>query len=212
MPDTVEMIVDTFPHPTITPMQGIPSFVSIRQIQVELNANASSIHSNLGPFLTVLPTTYVTLSDVSLVIPENPGPLPVIPAQMSASAAADTRTEYTELNRIFNQYIAIDLALKSQIIKSVDDLYMKALKHRITGYVNVTTREMANPLYLSYGKMTPQDLQLLDEDMKKPYDPHLPIKNLFEQIENGKDLVEATGAPYADSKPMNIAYNLISLE
>ena len=215
MPDSIETIVDTFPHPTLTPVQGIPTFASIRQIQVELNANASSIHSNLGNgqlgllFLTVSPATYATLSDVPFEIPVNPGPVPVIPAQMSARAAADARTEHAELKRVFNQYIATDAALKSQIIKSVDDLYLKALKHRITGYANITTREMLNHLYTSYGKMTPQDLQLLDEDMKKPYDPHLPIENLYEQIENGKDLTEAAGAPYADSQLLNIAYNLV---
>ena len=133
MPDSIETIVDTFPHPTLTPIQGIPTFASIRQIQVELNANASSIHSNLGNgqlgllFLTVSPATYETLSDVPFEIPVNPGPVPVIPAQMSARAAADARTEHVELKRVFDQYIATDAALKSQIIKSVDDLCLKAL-------------------------------------------------------------------------------------
>ena len=48
MPDSIEPIVDSLPHPTLTAIEGIPSFATIRQIQVELNANASSIHSNLG--------------------------------------------------------------------------------------------------------------------------------------------------------------------
>ena len=69
---------------------------------------------------------------------------------------------------------------------------------------------MLNQLYASYGKMTPQDLQLLDKDMKKSYDPHLQIENLFQQIENRKDLAEAAGALYAESKLLNIAYNLVS--
>jgi len=57
--------------------------------------------------------------------------------------------------------------------------------------------------------MTPQDLQHLDEDMKKSYDPHLPIETLFDQIENAKDLAQAAGAPYAKSQLLNIAYNLV---
>jgi len=110
---------------------------------------------------------------------------------------------------MFNEYIRTDKALKSQIILAVEDLYIKALKHRITGYANITTRAMLEHLYNSYGKMTPQDLQHLDENMKKPYDPHLPIENLFDQIENAKDLANAAGAPYADNQLLNTAYNLV---
>ena len=74
------------------------------------------------------------------------------------------------------------------------DLYLKTLKHFITGYANVSTLEMLNHLNTSYGKMTPQDLQLLDSEMKAPYDPQLPIENLYEQIENAKDVAEVAGA------------------
>jgi len=68
---------------------------------------------------------------------------------------------------------------------------------------------MLQHLYTSYEKITPQDLQHLDEDMKTPYDPHMPIENLFDQIEHAQDLAEAAGAPYADSRLLNAAYNLV---
>ena len=58
---------------------------------------------------------------------------------------------------------------------------------------------MLEHLYNSFEKMTPQDLQMLGEKMKKPHNPHLPIETLYKQIENGKDLTEAAGAPYADN-------------
>ena len=215
MPDSVESIIETFPHPTLTPIDGLPAFATIRQIQVELNANSSSIHSNLGDgqlgllYLTVSQATYDSLSDVPFIPPVNPGPVPIIPRASTAREAADARVEHAENKRVFNQYIATDKALKSQIIQAVHDLYLKTLKHRITGYANVSTREMLNHLYTSYGKMTPQDLQLLDSEMKTPYDPQLPIENLYEQIENAKDVAEAAGAPYADNQILNIAYNLV---
>ena len=215
MPDSIDSIVDSFPHPTLTAIEGIPSFATIRQLQVELNANASSIHSNLGDgqlgllFLTVSQATYNTLSNVPFIPPENPGPVPIIPRGSSARDTADARVQHAEEKRMFNEYIATDKALKSQIIQAVDDLYLKALKHRITGYANVSTRAMLEHLYSSYGKMTPQDLQQLDEDMKRPYDPHMPIENLFDQIEHAQDLAQAAGAPYADAQLLNTAYNLV---
>ena len=57
--------------------------------------------------------------------------------------------------------------------------------------------------------MTPQDLQQLDEDMKRPYDPTLPIENLFDQIEHAKDLAQAANVPYAEAQLLNTAYNLV---
>ena len=108
-----------------------------------------------------------------------------------------------------NAYIATDKALKSQIIQALDDLYLKALTHRITGYANVSTRGILEHLYAAYGKMTPQDLQHLDEYMKTTYEPHMPIENLFDQIENARDLAQAAGAAYADAQLLNSAYNLV---
>ena len=215
MPDAFDTIVDSFPHPTLIAIEGIPSFATIYQIQVELNANASSIHSNLGDcqlglfYLTVSQTTYATLYNVPFIRSENPRPVLIIPRGSYAHDAADTRVQHAEENRMFNEYIATDKALKSQIIKAVDYLYGKALKHRITGYTNVSMRTMLEHLYAAYGIMTPQDLQHLDEDMKTPYDPHMPIENLFDQIENAKDIDQAAGASYADAQLLNTAYNLV---
>ena len=44
--------------------------------------------------------------------------------------------------------------------------------------------------------------QQLDKDMKQPYDPHLPIENLFDQIETAKGLAQAANAPYAEAKAL----------
>ena len=150
--DTIDAIIDAFPRPSLTPIDGLPTFVSIRNMQIELNANAASVHSNLGNgqlgllYLTVDRATYGTLSNVAFVEPPNPGPVPEIPANATSRQATDVRVNHAENLRIFNQYIKTDKALKSQIIKAVDDLYLKTLKNRITGYASVSTRQMLNHL------------------------------------------------------------------
>ena len=102
MPDAIDTVVDSFPHPTLTAIEGIPSFATIRQIRVELNADASSIHSNLGDgqlellFLTVSRATYETLSDVPFIPPENPGPVPITHRGSSAREDADARLQHAE--------------------------------------------------------------------------------------------------------------------
>ena len=44
----IENIIVNFPHPTLTPCEGEPTFQNISNLHLELNANAASIHSNLG--------------------------------------------------------------------------------------------------------------------------------------------------------------------
>ena len=213
--DSIDNIIDAFPHATLTRIEGIPTFTTIRHMQVELNSNSASIHSNLGDgqlghlYLTISPTVYATLSAQEFLIPENPGALPQIPGNATSRQATDLRATYTEEKRIFNQYISTDKALKSQIIQAVDDLYLKALKHRITGYANVTTRQMLDHLYASYGTLTPQDLQYVDDEMKKQYDPYSPIETLYDQIENAVDIASTAGAPYAPKQVINIAYTIV---
>ena len=86
----MESNIDSFPHPTLPPIEGIPTFATICQLQLELNSNASLIHSNLGDgklellYLTVSQTTYNDLSDVPFVPPVNPRPFLIIPRGSSA--------------------------------------------------------------------------------------------------------------------------------
>ena len=85
MPSDIESIVDTFPYPTIPPIHELPSYSTIKDINVKLNANAA-VHSELGDgnlgylYLAVTDAVYETLSDVPFAKPANPGMLPNIPA------------------------------------------------------------------------------------------------------------------------------------
>lgn len=82
---SIDKIVDGFPHPNIAPIVGIPTYESIAELNLQLNANAASVQSNLGDgqlgllALTVSPAVFNTLSAVAFVHPVNPGTNPVIP-------------------------------------------------------------------------------------------------------------------------------------
>jgi len=82
---SADKIIETFPHPTITPIIGQPTYESIAELHLKLNANAASVHSNRGNgalgllFLTIKPEVYSTLSNVPFLPPTNPGSNPSIP-------------------------------------------------------------------------------------------------------------------------------------
>ena len=70
--------------PTL-PIVGIATYKSITELNLQLNANAASMQSNLGDgqlgllALTVFPAVFNTLSAVAFVHPVNPGTNPIIP-------------------------------------------------------------------------------------------------------------------------------------
>jgi hypothetical protein len=99
-------ILEGFPHPTITPVIGIPTYESIAEINLKLNANAASVHSNLGDgahgllALAIDPAVYNTISLDPFVPPANPGANPVLPhnstdAFSSPSSLGNTLPLYT---------------------------------------------------------------------------------------------------------------------
>ena len=84
MPD-INKIVEGFPHPTITPIIGIPSYETLAEVHIKLNSNAASVHlelvnSALGLLsLTVTLVVYNTLAGVPFIALENPGLTTEIP-------------------------------------------------------------------------------------------------------------------------------------
>jgi hypothetical protein len=44
----IDKVVDGFPHPTIFPTNGISNYKALSELNLKLNTNASSVHSDLG--------------------------------------------------------------------------------------------------------------------------------------------------------------------
>jgi hypothetical protein len=215
MPTDIDKIVDGFPHPTITPIIGIPTYESIAELNLHLNANAASVQSNLGDgqlgllALTVSPAIYNTLSAIAFIPPANPGTTPNIPPNTTAAVTATIVRQHNTDSILFREYRATDNALKQQVISCVNSMYLRTLSHRITGFANTTTREMLTHLYTTYGRLSPADLQANDAKMKTNYDPSQPIEAFIDQIEDSVALADAASAPYTQAQILAIAYNLI---
>ena len=155
MSTSQEDIISGFPRPTLPPIVGTPNYETIANLHVNLNANAASVQSHLGNgqlgllTLTVLPAVYEnnTLSAVAFIQPRiNQGSNPIVPLGTKiANTVAITGTHATNL-RIFREWVATDSALKQQIIGSINGMLLCTLSHRITGFANVTTRQMMTHL------------------------------------------------------------------
>ena len=76
---SVDRIIEGFPYPILPKINGEPSYASIADLHQKLNANAASVHSNLGCgtlghlWLTLKPEIYNTLTATPFELPPNPG-------------------------------------------------------------------------------------------------------------------------------------------
>ena len=76
---TVNYCETFFPKPDFTRILGIPTYDSLRQIQLELKSNSLYVHSNFGGAthghlkLLMTKTKYAPLSPVPYVRPVHPG-------------------------------------------------------------------------------------------------------------------------------------------
>ena len=115
---TAEKILENFPHPHIQPIVGQPTYESIAEMHLKLNANADSVHTNLGNgklgflYLTVEPSVYNSLSTVVFVPPVNPDLDPIIPTNATGPQIAELRRKHKEKHDEFQKYINTDKAVK----------------------------------------------------------------------------------------------------
>ena len=97
----IDKIIQGFPNPSIPPIIGIPTYYTLKEVNILLSANASSVHSNRGNgalghlFLTIRPNTYRTIAGIAFAPPVNPGVTMTIPP-------GSTGPQIAALERTFN--------------------------------------------------------------------------------------------------------------
>ena len=209
-------LTSLFPHPTLVAHQGVPTYAVIAQVNLKLNANASAIETTLGNgllghlHLTVTAAQYEQLAHgVYDYVPEYPGLHPNYPAGANDAERRVREREHAENKRIWSRNQTVDAALRQLVIGCFDEVYLKPLANRVTGYGHKSTRQILDHLYTVYGQLSPADLAENDSRMRTEYDAALPIETLYEQIEDAQELAAAGGAPYSPVQVVNVAFNLV---
>ena len=212
---TQDTIRDRFPHPNLTPISGIPTYEGLHIIQIELNANASSIPSLLGNVqlghlgLTITAQEYNALSDKPFTAPENPGSSPQFMSKSSGAEISNYNATFNATTKLFSYYLSTDQDLKQLLLAAVDDIYVSATKHATTGYSSVTTLYLLQHLFQTYSNITSVELEENDCRLHSPFDPSTPLENLFQQIDSARDFSQAANIPYYDLQLTNIAFTLL---
>jgi hypothetical protein len=208
-------ITETFPHKTISPIVGQPSYEAIKELHMKLNENAVKVHSNLGNGLlgylgvTVTPAIYNTLSAQPFVTPPNPGTSPVFPDDATGPQIANLRVIFQEEFYAFKKYMDVCNAISALIIAVIDPMYLATLRLPYVGIGTRTPLQILAHLYTNYAKITPADLDANDRAMKQPCDVNQPIEMLYQQIEDAIEFAAAGQTPYSPEQVLSIAYQLV---
>ena len=215
VPSIDSIIEESFLHPTIPPITGLPTYDTIAGFLCHLNANAASVHSERGGgllehlALTVSPAVYTTLSNVIFTVPINPGAVPVVPNNATTAQIQTLLGNHKENLRLWKLYTHVDAALKQQLVNGVNQMYLRTLENRHTGFAAVTTRQLIDHLLNTYGNLTPTDLASNDAHFRTAYDPSQPIESLYAQIEDAMDLAATGPTPYTPEQVVANAYSLV---
>jgi hypothetical protein len=217
---TVEDVIESFPHPVLPTVQGKPDYQTIHAIRKSLRANSRAIDTHLdgGTLghlgLIVSDASYAMISPATdagptlCISPTAPGRDPANTDGTAAQISA-ARHIWEEDVHTYRTYTSVQQALKKQIISVFEPMYLDVMNDNMVGFTNISSRDMLDHLFGTYGNITAVDLEINFEHMRRAWDPQQPVESLFNQIQDCADYSEAGGLLIGHPQQINVGYATI---
>ena len=203
-----------FQHKVLTKITGKPTFATLQTLHIELKANAGSVPSTLGGGslghlgLLLPPAAYATLQPPSIpwVTPVHPGPL-APPATATPDELASARAVWQESFDQFQICQSTEKALIAQTVEAVDSIYLRALLNRNTGQYTTSITSLMNHLFMTYGKLTPQQVKAKETEVgNMTFNISQPVDIIFNAIEDLSSLAFHANSPMSSQQMIDIAF------
>ena len=205
-----------FPYSSPTPIRGEPTYKSLKKLQRELKANASSVDSDLGGgdhgYLGLV------LSDIQYakICPNNPFEAPefpqalTIPAGTDPAEAINLREEYRTNIALYRECREVEKALLRHITKSVESRYIDFLKNQDTDLIEKDIPVVLKFLFSNYGVVPTQEVKEKEHEvLATPFVPNDPMITIYKPIEDLRTLAEIAQIPYTESQIVDFGIHLI---
>ena len=188
-----------------------PTFEKLRTMKKLLEANATSVHSDLGG--GQFGHLGVVLDDITYqthyVSPIHPGIL-LIPQGTAHYEAVRLREEHNENIRLFLETIDVNNALMKQIINTIDADYIKELQNEIISTITNTIPQVLTFLFIRYSEVNNERV-IKEEDKVKSFtwtitNPPVVIYNLIDDLDT---ISEAAGAPKTVNQRIQYGVDII---
>ena len=145
----------------LAPLEGVPTYEYMTNINVYLNSCLSAVDCTLGCVtfqylvLTARYLVFNTYCGTLFIPPRNPGIHPFIPDPDPTAAILFEliRTQKKHQVSLFNTYHAVDRACKKVIRKLTPEKFYKSLSSRIIGFAKVTILDIITHLITEYAEL-----------------------------------------------------------
>ena len=160
--------------------------------------------------LTASDAKYPLCTGIAFIIPFNPGVHPVVAPGATDTQIAHAKREHEESVRKFRLFKAVDNALKKQLVNAIDDIYIKDLRDRVTGFATHSVRDILQYLYWTYGSVTPAQLTVNDERFRAPYDGSTDLEAYSNGIDYCLFMEYKADQPYSKGQTLTAASRAIT--
>ena len=211
----IEAIIARFPHPSFPKQPGQPNYESIESVRKMCCENVISIPCNRGGGQHGWLGMLIDAGLFNLITgwPWNPPvqqpPLPTFAPGATAAEIKQTELQHRYYTDEYNTGQLVDAACRKILLDCFDPQYLKALKHSVTGFNNVTSRTILQYLFAAYGRITSSEITANQNKFMEAYDASQPIATLFDRIEECVNFAQDAGQPYTAPQIINNTRTLI---
>ncbi len=152
---------------------------------------------------------YLIRAGIAFTVPVHPGALPVHPAAATGAQITEANRQYDGNLAMHERYMAVQGALRKQILTAVNNLYLAALEDEDLGYI-ATPQAMLAHLNTEYGVLQPTEIEANRSKLSAPWNPDDPIEDVFMRIRDAQRLALRVTEPITDGTAIRLT--LIALE
>jgi hypothetical protein len=196
-------------------IHGEPTYGTLAELTRTLQENAASVPCTLGGArhgylaLIISDEAYAMKSNTPFVVPAPPPLNPDLPNGATAAQITEATRQHAANTRVFDEYRHVELALKKQLIDSVEPLFVKAKKDKVVGFANKTVRELLQHLFDEYGEISGGgEWEENMQRMREPWNPETPFETLIDQFDNGMEYADAARCSFSPTQILMMAERL----
>ena len=188
--NAIDYAATYFKYKTPTPIRGEPTHRALKRLKTELQANASSIESQLGGGdhgylgLVLTDAEYASVPGTIPFVPPQFPPVLIIPNNATQVEALQLREDHNEAKAAFNQCRDVERALLCYIQDAIEERYVEALVDEHTNLITMDIPDVLTYLFTTYGKVCSEEVTERDQEvMSTPWTPTDPLVLLTRPLE-----------------------------
>ena len=177
--------VDTyFEFPSLTRIQGEPTYKFLKKVKDELPANITSIITVLGGGVHIHLRLVLSAVDYALVLiepytrPTHPGTL-VIPPGTAQHEVSRLHNDHKDAICLFHETIDVEKALLKKLVTTLEPEYLKSQRNKHTNAIKHPFDKVLDHLFENMALWLPVSLMILKQGLKRQNTPLPILSSLF---------------------------------